>query len=121
MQPEPEAVGVHAGLAGQNAHGQLFPAHLEAEDANAGAVLGGVHCDVDGEGALAHAGARGEDDEVGGLESAEQVVQGGEAAHDDGAGVGHRLRKGGAVFQKLVQNFPDGDELAGGVSGTQAK
>ena len=70
-EAEAQAVGIDFGFGGQDAHGELFAAHFQAEDAGAGAVAGGVEADVEGEGAFAHSGAGAEDYHIGALDAAQ--------------------------------------------------
>ena len=85
-----DLVGGHAGLFGDDARRQLFRRHFEREEADDAAVdglhravgldlaaigLGDVEGDVGGERGLAHAGAAGDDDQVGGLQAAHLVVE----------------------------------------------
>ena len=86
-----------AGLLGDDAGRQLLRRHFEREEADHAAVdgfdravgagspligLGDVEGDVGGERRLAHAGAAGEDHEIGRLQAAHVAVEVGEAGRD---------------------------------------
>ena len=62
-------MAVDFGLAGEQAKADLLAPHLQAEDPHDVSGAGGVLRDVEGEGALAHAGAGGEHDQVRALQS----------------------------------------------------
>ena len=87
----PQPVGLDPALAGEQPGGQLLGRHLEREHADdivgvarLGRVRrdvlrrGGVGGDGDGQGRLAHARAAGEDDQIGGLQAAQLLVEAGE-------------------------------------------
>src|SRR5579885_1986132 len=86
----PDLVRGNAGLLGDDARRQLFGRHFQREEADDAAVhgdlmtvgahlaapgLGDVVADIGGERRLAHAGAAGEDDEVGRLQAAHHAVE----------------------------------------------
>ena len=92
-----DLVGGHARLLGDDAGGELLGRHFEREEADHAAVdrrrrsvrpglaaigLGDVEGDVGRQRRLAHAGAAGEDDEVGGLQAAHVAVEIGKAGGD---------------------------------------
>ena len=85
-----DALGGNAGLLGDDAGGQLLARHFQREEGDDAAVrhlhraiglvlglvgLGDVIGDVGGERGLAHGGAAGEDDEVGGLQPAHFFIE----------------------------------------------
>ena len=87
-----QAMRVDLRVRGEHAHEQRFLRHFEREDADHLVVEdGGVFGDVHGERGFAHRGARGDDDEVGGLEAGGHLVElgvmGGEAGDLLAAGV----------------------------------
>ena len=86
----PEPVRRDLGLLGEDPRRELLGRHLEGEEGDPGAVgrpfalrllsafaeaRGGVEGDVGGERGLAHAGAAGEDHQVGGVQPAQQAVE----------------------------------------------
>ena len=120
----PDLVGRDAGLLGDDAGGELFGRHFQREEADDAAIdghdvavgahlaapgLGDVVGDVGGERGLAHAGAAGEDDQVGRLQAAHlavEVVQaGGEAGELAVALVGVRrhVDRGGQRLREALE------------------
>ena len=84
---------------GKDAQGELLGRHFHREEADDGAVLddracrrllagpvgaGGVEGDVGGERGLAHRGPAGQDDQIGGVQPAQQLVEIGIAGRDAG-------------------------------------
>ena len=100
-------------LAGDESDAYLLGAHLEAEDGHSSQLFGCVAGDVEGERALAEAGPRSDDDEIGALESAaEQLVEVGEAGCDRrevNVAVG---LQGCRLFHVLVEDLADMHEVA---------
>ncbi len=71
-----QLVRVDLGVRGEHAHEQRFLRHFQREDADHFAVEdGGVLGDVHGQRGFAHRGARGDDDEIAGLEAAGHLVE----------------------------------------------
>ena len=122
MPPRRIVLDGNAGLLGDDAGGELLGRHFEREEADDAAVdrvdvavglhlaapgLGDVVGDVGGERGLAHAGAAGEDDQVGGLQAAHLAVEvveaGGEAGELAVALIGARrhVDGGGERLAKL--------------------
>ncbi|CAM4512001.1 hypothetical protein COEX109129_36870 [Corallococcus exiguus] len=67
---------VHARSGREQTHEQLIRGHFQAEDADGLVLLQRrVHRDVHGEGRLAHAGTRREDDELTGVQAGQLIVQ----------------------------------------------
>ena len=95
-----DLVGRDPRFLGEDAGGELLGRHFQREEADDRAVLGdramrpsvarrlvglgGVEGDVGGERGLAHRGAAGEDDQVGGVQAAELLVEIDEAGGDAG-------------------------------------
>ena len=120
-----DAVAGDAGLFGQQAGGELFGAHFQREDGDgllgdtvgvldAGFVLqrlGGAERDLGGERGLAHAGAAGEDQQVGRMHAAHLAVEvaqaGGQAGDAAGAAEGAFGAEDG-----VGQGAFEGDEAA---------
>src|SRR5207302_5311193 len=72
----PHPGGVDPGLGAQQALGELEVAHLEREEQHGEATLHGrVGHETEGEGRLSHAGPAADDDEVGGLQAGEPLVE----------------------------------------------
>ena len=139
-----------AGGLGEDAGGELLGGHLEREEADdaafdrafaavgPGALLvgaGDVEGDVGGERGLAHRGAAGEDQEVGGVQAAEALVEvdeaGGEAGEaavalvggvgdldrvDDGAAEGLEAAVDLALLAELVERLLGLDDLVLGLA-----
>ena len=99
MSPWRILVRGDAGGLGEHAGGELLGRHLEREEADDAAVdgafaavgpgallvgAGDVEGDVGGERGLAHRRAAGEDQEVGGVQAAEALVEVGEAGREAG-------------------------------------
>ena len=130
--PFADLVGIDVGDLGENTQRQLLGRHFEREDADHGAVgdlapahgVGlvayaprGVEGDVGGERRFAHRGAAGEDDEVGRLQAAHQLVEVLEAGRRAGqlalaamGGLGHVDGRG----QHRVEGAEAALDLAGG-------
>ena len=139
-----------AGGLGEDAGGELLGGHLEREEADdaafdgafgavgPGALLvgaGDVEGDVGGERGLAHRGAAGEDQEIGGVQAAEALVEvdeaGGEAGEaavalvggvghldrvDDGAAEGLEAAVDLALLAELVERLLGLDDLVLGLA-----
>ncbi len=116
----PDAPGVHDGRRGQQALDELVAAHLEAEDRDRALLAQGrMLGDAEGQGRLAHAGARGHHDHVAGLEPADDPVEveeaGGDAGHPAPALLGrgepldaldHQLVRAGEVAAHALLREP---------------
>ena len=102
-------MGVNLGVARQDTQGKLFPAHLQAENAHRGALLGGVQGYVNRQGALAQAGPGAQDKHIRPLHTAQQFIQIVVAGHYRGAVI-QRVADGSPFLQELVINLPQGDK-----------
>ena len=124
-----DAVGGDAGFLGQQTGGELFGTHFQGEDRDRLARhgvrvvapgvgeqrLGGAEGDLGGERGFAHAGAAGEDNEVGGMQAAHFFVQVAQA----GIQAGDRtliLMRGGGDVDCCNQGFFKRDQPAFGAA-----
>ena len=100
------AVRRDVGLLGQDAAGQLLGRHLQGEEADHGAFralglmvgIGGVVRDVGGQRRLAHGGPSRDDDQVGGMQAAQDLVQIGEPGGHAGEPADAFVRRFGHVY-----------------------
>ena len=110
------------GLAGEQAEADLLAPHLQAEDPHGVADTGGVLRDVEGEGALAHAGAGGEHDQVRALQSSsQQLVEIGESGRHRSEVVAGLGLHGPALLHVGVEHVPDVGEVPGAATGADAE
>ena len=92
-------------LAGDQAHGQLLPAHLQGEEDHGFAgELARVEQDVQGQGGLAHAGAGGQQNQVGLVQAGDGRVHIGQAGGQagDGAVAGWPARSAGSYTSSMT-------------------
>ena len=105
-------MAVYIGLGREEADGDLFSAHFEAEYACGVSLTGGVSGHVERERALAQAGTGGENDEVGTLESAaKKFVHAGEASYDRRQGNRTEILEGAALLHVLVEENAEVGEV----------